>query len=222
MNEAQRRYNIHKHWLKTFNVDQLLQTPQPYFETIKRCYPSFFHGFDRQGYPVNFEIAGSCRRSFEMLREENVPIQSLLLHYAFVQEYLWKYVDPRPWPDGRVTKIMDLKGRRARTYPHYIFSRLKQFVPGISFSDLAGPLFDFVKTLSAFVGPNYPERLNVVFLINVPTWFNVIWKMMYPLVHPITRQKTKIYKGGYERELLEYVDASQVRLENWALQGLND
>ena len=36
-------------WRDTHSVDSVLETPQPYYEIIKECYPHYFHKLDRTG-----------------------------------------------------------------------------------------------------------------------------------------------------------------------------
>ena len=44
----------------------------------------------------------------------------------------------------------------------------------------------------SFTGAHYPERSGATFLINVPSWFSVIWSAVKPLVDDVTKQKIKI------------------------------
>jgi hypothetical protein len=57
-----------------------------------------------------------------------------------------------------------------------------------------------------------------LFLIHVPVWFKVIFKMIKPMLDQDTLSHIHIYTNGYEEKMLEYVDAEdipvQVRCKN--------
>jgi len=50
---------------------------------------------------------------------------------------------------------------------------------------------------------NYPETLRRSFLVNVPSFFSIIWDMITPLIDPSTIDKTTIRTSNYLNELLE-------------------
>ena len=45
-------------------------------------------------------------------------------------------------------------------------------------TDFVGESVDFVKKASAFSAQHYPERAGFVFVVNVPSWFKMIWNGM--------------------------------------------
>ena len=75
----------------------------------------------------------------------------------------------------------------------FYFLIISLIFKGLSLSDISGTVTEFIKTLGNFVGPNYPgktfnfvfntiiiliyikERIYMIFVINVPSWFNIIW-----------------------------------------------
>lgn len=52
-----------------------------------------------------------------------------------------------------------------------------------------------------------PERVYQVFIINPPAWFNLIWKLVSPLVNPKTRERIHVLRGQKDitKALLEFV-----------------
>ncbi|XP_077539844.1 SEC14-like protein 2 [Haemaphysalis longicornis] len=58
---------------------------------------------------------------------------------------------------------------------------------------------------------NFPESLEKAFVINVPSFFPTLWKMVRPLLTERTVSKVAIYgKDGWKPALLEFVDASRL------------
>ncbi len=94
------------------------------------------------------------------------------MHIMFIQEFLWKVIDPRPFPMGNQLKILDIKG--------------------ISFGDIGGEIFAFMKKLGQQVGTYNPERMDQVFILNPPSWFHMLWKLVSPLVNPKTRERVSL------------------------------
>lgn len=67
---------------------------------------------------------------------------------------------------------------------------------GIGFRDFAGEVVDFTKRASFFTAEHYPERSGSIFVINVPSWFSIIWSVVKPMVDEVTKEKISILKVG--------------------------
>ncbi|KUF99207.1 Adenylate cyclase [Phytophthora nicotianae] len=161
------RYLATLEWRKENNIDNILVTPHPNFETIKKYYPQYFHGRTRDGLPVYYERPGKI--DLPALKREGLSIDDLLRHYMYITEYLWRVVEPND--SGRSITVLD--------------------VTGIGMYDLGGEVLDFIKRASAFTGAHYPERSAHIFIINIPGWFNMIWRMVKPMIDPVTREKVR-------------------------------
>ena len=94
------------------------------------------------------------------LRAEGIMIDELLKHDALCCEYMWTKIDNSE--EGNSIYVIDLEG--------------------IGFRDFAGEVVDFVKKASSFTAAHYPERSGSIFVINVPSWFSVIWNVVKPMV----------------------------------------
>jgi hypothetical protein len=55
----------------------------------------------------------------------------------------------------------------------------------VKMSDVAGESLDFVRKSVAIANQHYPERAHVIFLVNVPSWFSFVWRLVKPLVHEV-------------------------------------
>ena len=69
---------------------------------------------------------------------------------------------------------------------------------GIKLSDFVGETKAFVQKASTIAALHYPERAGKVFVVNVPIWFQVIWKCIKPLIDDTTMEKIYILRGKDE------------------------
>lgn len=165
--KGRQRYQNTLQWRREHSIDNILVTPHPTFGVIKQYYPQYFHGRSRAGQPVYYERPGKI--DLAALKREGLSIEDLLRHYMYITEYLWRVIEPSD--SGRSITVLD--------------------VTGIGMYDLGGEVLDFIKRASAFTGAHYPERSAHIFIINIPGWFNMIWRMVKPMIDPVTREKVR-------------------------------
>lgn len=152
-------------WRKEHELDQILRRPHHNFEKIKKCYPQYFHGRSKAGNPVYYEKPGKI--DLVALKQLGLSIEDLIYHYMYITEFLWTYIEPED--AARSITVLD--------------------VSGIGMSSLGGEVLDFIKRASSFTAAHYPERSAHIFIINIPGWFNMIWRIVKPLIDPVTRDK---------------------------------
>jgi CRAL/TRIO domain len=109
-----------------------------------------------------------------------------------VNEYLWQIVEADR-PLAKMTSIIDLQGLN--------LSVLRQ-------GDIIGFLKIFVQTMDS----HFPQRANRTLLINAPKWFNMLYKLLSPLLRESTKEKIKIYSNGIEQDnaLLEVIQPENI------------
>merc|ERR1712154_630173 len=56
----------------------------------------------------------------------------------------------------------------------------------------------------------FPETLYVLFLVNTPWAFRMIWKILSNFIDPITYEKIKVLGGDYLNEMKKYIDIDQI------------
>lgn len=185
--KGRQRYENTLQWRRENEIDSILVTPHPTFEIIKKYYPQYFHGRSKAGQPVYYERPGKI--DLAALKREGLSIEDLLRHYMYITEYLWRVIEPGD--TGRSLTVLD--------------------VTGIGMYDLGGEVLDFIKRASAFTGAHYPERSAHIFIINIPGWFNMIWRMVKPMIDPVTREKVHMLKGSaILRELETLIDLDNI------------
>lgn len=195
VDEAKRRYAKTLAWRHENAVDSIFFRPAPHFDVMKASFLHFTHKKDKLGHPVSIEYLGAMKKSMDNFVAHGVTEAEAVMHNILLLEFLWKVIDPRPFPEGVMLKIYDLKG--------------------ISMSDVSGDVFNYTKQLGEVVAEYNPERIYQVFIINPPSWFNFIWKLVSPLINPKTRERVHVLRGqkDIQKALLEFVDAENLPVE---------
>lgn len=185
--EAKERYAATLKWRKENDVDTILLRPSHVFTDMKECFTHFIHKKDRQGHPISFEFLGGQRKALHDFTARGVTEDEAIMHHVRMMEFMWNVVDPRPFPDGNMLKIYDIKG--------------------ISMADMSSDVVNYTKKWGEVIATYNPERVYQVFIINPPAWFNLIWKLVSPLVNPKTRERIHVLRGQRDitKALLEFV-----------------
>lgn len=72
--------------------------------------------------------------------------------------------------------------------------------------DCGRPMVKFGKTIAAIDQDNYPEHLARLFIINAPSFFTAVWKLVRFFVDDRTKNKIHILGPKEQREvLLQYI-----------------
>jgi CRAL/TRIO domain len=187
--EALRRWRATLKWRRQNNIDGILRRPQSDFNAIKEFYPHFFHGETKTGQPVCYELVGKINAA--KLTEHGVTSERLLNYYIFSMEYLWTHICSDQ-DNGQVVTILDIKG--------------------VGLSDLMGDALEFLKMTAKVVQEHYVERCRKMFIVNAPFYFNVLWRMVLPLLNANTAKKIVVL-GSDKSELFELVDHRHIPIE---------
>lgn len=77
--------------------------------------------------------------------------------------------------------------------------------------DMGGVMFDLLKKTIGIANVHYPERSHVIFMVNAPFFFSMLWKVVKPMVHPNTQKKVRILSRAETLSgLQEHIDLSQI------------
>jgi hypothetical protein len=172
--QAEQRYKETLRWREKENIDTILREPFEDFWLIKKHYPHFYHCQGFQGEPVYYEQP--AKTDLKALKAQGVTFEKLLRHYIMISEYEWQML----CRDDLKTSIFVVD------------------LHGIRLSDFIGETVDFVKKASTIAVQHYPERAGKVFIVNVPRWFQLIWKTLRPLLPEATIEKIFILRGKHE------------------------
>ncbi|GLD96750.1 hypothetical protein PINS_up005433 [Pythium insidiosum] len=193
--EARQRYVATMKWRRSEMIDSILLRPHPHFAALKESYTHFTHKKDRQGHVVTYEHLGYMKKMRDDFLARGVTEAEAIRHQVMLQEFLWDVIDPRPFPDGTQIKIFDIKG--------------------ISMGDVSGDVFQYMKAMGMTIAEYNPERIFQIFLVNPPSWFSLIWKLVAPLINPKTRERVHVLRGQKEigKALLEFIDEDSLPVE---------
>ena len=182
------RYESTMAWRKQERMDTILDEPFIYFQMVKKYYPHFYHLRGKNNEPVYYE--SPAKTDLKKLKKAGMKMDDLLRYYALVTEYMWKRIEPSE--EGKSIYVIDLDGIRVM--------------------DFVGDVIDFVKKTSSFTAAHYPERSGTIFVINVPSWFNIIWKVVSPMADEVTRRKIRILRGKENilNDLLTRIDMDNI------------
>lgn len=185
------RYEATLRWRKDHGVDTILRHSHVDFAVIKQHYPHYFHLRGRHNEPCFYDRP--AKTNLPALRAAGVDLPKLLHHYTLITEFLWQYLERDDL--ARSIYIIDLDGIRMR--------------------DFFGETVDFVKKAAGFSAQHYPERAGTVFVINVPSWFKLIWQVVRPIIDEGTLKKIFILRGADEirQNLLQRIPLENIPLE---------
>ena len=172
--KGRERFRETLEWRDENDMNTALYRAWPKFELIKQHYPHFFHSTGKDGEPVFFEQPP--KTDLKALRAGGVDLPALLDHYAMVCEFQWQYVARDD--TQKSIYIIDLEG--------------------MGMYDFVGECKEFVHQASTFASAHYPERAGVVFVINVPYWFKMVWNVVSKWVDEVTLKKIFILRGKDE------------------------
>jgi hypothetical protein len=70
---------------------------------------------------------------------------------------------------------------------------------------------EFLRTVSRISSDNYPETLGAMFIVNVPSFFSILYNVAKPLIPPETKRKIHVLTAkNVKAELLKFIDAEQL------------
>lgn len=101
-------------------------------------------------------------------------------HYVFVNEYLWQVIEEKE-PLGMMLGILDLQGLNMRAL------RQKEVI-------------NFLKLFVATMDSHFPQRAHKTMLVNAPKWFNLVYKLISPLLRESTKAKIEILSRGKKQD----------------------
>ncbi|KAF0684503.1 Aste57867_23502 [Aphanomyces stellatus] len=185
----------------------VLHAPLPHFRLIKTHYPHFYHKRGHENEPVYYEKPGQM--NLDALKAQGVTMDDLTRSYMFMTEFLWQVVEPPP-----PTTTTNTGNRSLRSISVVDAA-------GIGFFSFNSEAIDYLRKVSAFQKQRYPGRCGYIFIVNVPSWFDMVWRVVQGLVDPGIRKKITIVSA--DEDLLAAL-TRRIPLENIPREygGLSD
>ena len=193
------KHAAHCAWRHKYDVANILQTPKPVFDVVKAYYPHAFHGRTKGRHAVQLERPGRFGDLLAAVRRipghADDPADAVAAHVSFVLTHAFDKIDPRPLPNGRVLRVVDM-------------SRLDA-------SDTSFEAFAFLRVMAGVSSAAFPERVHRVVIVNPPSVFGLMWSAFSPLISKGTLARIRICKTPEEtfEALEEDLDASDIPRE---------
>ena len=166
------RYEETLLWRKKNKLDTiLLYESFPHFHTIKQYYQHYYHYTGYNNEPCFYEFP--AQTNFQLFRNKyNITLPTLLRHYMMIMEFQWQFLHRQDLQ--RSIYIIDLDGMTMRN----VFSEV----------------MEFMKQAMTITAQHYPERAGYIYILNVPTFFTLIWKTIRPLIDTSTLERIHILR----------------------------
>jgi hypothetical protein len=165
-------------WRREHDIDNLLAKPHSKFDLCKAVFPHYFIGRDK-GNHILF-VQRPALLDLEKAEAIGLSMDDLLMHYVYVNEYLWQILEAED-PFGEMTSVIDMTGIKIAVL------RRKTLVA-------------FVKKLVSTMDSHYPQRAHKTLVLNAPKWFNVLFKLLSPLMRESTKKKIEIHSRGRKQD----------------------
>jgi hypothetical protein len=165
-------------WRREYDIDNLLSKPHTKFDLCKAVFPHYFVGRDK-GNHILF-VQRPALLDLKRAEANGLTTDDLLMHYVYVNEYLWQILEAED-PFGEMTSVIDMTGIKMGIL------RRKDLVA-------------FVKKLVKTMDSHYPQRAHKTLVLNAPKWFNVLFKLLSPLMRESTKKKIEIHSRGRKQD----------------------
>uniref|UniRef100_A0A7S3V4M9 CRAL-TRIO domain-containing protein n=1 Tax=Chaetoceros debilis TaxID=122233 RepID=A0A7S3V4M9_9STRA len=165
-------------WREDQSMNDILSRPNPKFDLCKKVFPVFLPGKDQTGNVVVVQRVGLI--DFDYGTKNALTSQDILMYYLYIIEYIWNILEIGH-PHAVMTTVMDLKGVKLSTFRN---QQKRQF------------LLKFVKVMS----DHYPNRSYKTLIINAPSWINMAYRLVKPLLRESTKKKIMLLNGGKKQD----------------------
>ena len=167
-------------WREEYGIDTILRTPKPYFELIKKYYPTRCTRLGKVETRVRFRLkrrdslARFWRRCGRSRTDSSVSTTIRFTsrrraRVSFVMTFPLQRFDDRPWPLGKTIRIVDM-------------SRLGT-------DDVAFNVFGFLRVMSDVSKRAFVERIHKIYVLNPPPSFAVIFNTFKPMISAKTQKQ---------------------------------
>ncbi len=164
----------------------------PNEEFYKVHTPHLLHGFDKRGNPIYWEKTGLITHQMKPIKH-TVGMDKMLIRHLRIQTFL----------ELRLKYSEEQRGHSVDKFVVvFDFSHIKK-IP-----DLYG--VKFFKRVLQMDQDYYPERLASIIVINAPSFFASIYRLISPYIDPVTALKIKVLDHNYHETLQDLMDLSEI------------
>eukprot|EP01006_Ploeotia_vitrea_P051632 TRINITY_DN67580_c7_g1_i1.p1 TRINITY_DN67580_c7_g1~~TRINITY_DN67580_c7_g1_i1.p1 ORF type:complete len:497 (+),score=236.74 TRINITY_DN67580_c7_g1_i1:29-1492(+) len=181
---ALQMYTMAYYWRKGWDVDNILDNVPHNYPILRKIVTQEHHGYDKIGRPVFIHKTG--RMMVDAMCEFSP--ESMMYCHIYQQEEALQFARQASKRFGKHVSqfliIMDLAGLNMSC------RKVMQYARYTSYMD----------------GNYYPELMGQLIMINAPRAAPILWKMVKPMLDPVTQQKVVIMGSNYHDALAELID----------------
>lgn len=182
-------------WRRDMKVKELVEkTPESILgielKELTKVFPHWHHGYDRTGRPVVYKQYGKFDAS-HVKKLAGGNYDRVVQYHVWEQEACLRLCLKQTAKTGKlvetVTGIVDVKDMG-------LFQITRDFLA-------------LTKLLADVDQGQYPETLGRIYIINVPSAFPMVWRMVKPWLDPIVTSKIFIFGSpkDYEPVLIDFI-----------------
>jgi hypothetical protein len=194
--QAIKHFREYSKWRVDEKVDFILLDKPTKTELLEKVVPFASFGYSKSGSPVYYELTGSCHVDalIQLFHQITGNIKEISRIHIYQQE---------------------IHRRLCREQT----KRLGQLVEKcITISDMSGLTVAHRRTVSVFIDvlsidqKYYPETLEVLYCVNCPRIFPLLFSLVKPFLDAKTVSKIQIFSHNPKEKLLEVIDQEQLAI----------
>jgi hypothetical protein len=182
----------HIKWLMEMDVAGIGQFKFTELNEFREVYPHGYHGVDKLGRPIYIERYSKLNAD-QLFKISNMDRVSKY----WVQGYEYLLYHRFPACSSESSQIVQ--------------SCVILDLSGVKLSMFDSRAREFLKRVSKISSDNYPETLGAMFVVNVPSFFSIVYSVAKPLIPPETKKKIHVVTAKHvKEELLKFIDPDQL------------